>query len=192
MDTKQRLACALAMALAAWAATAVAREGTTDGAPVRPTALSHHLSAVDDAVPSAPAGVSGSTGYLFVAGSAFTSRDSSNAVSYAGAGCVVSTSNYVVTDLQLPDGANVLGIRSYYYNNGQPGSVAATLTSYDGAGGFTDHVIGNSTMNTGYADEYFGAVTPPVIDNASLSYALLGKTVANTQFCGIRVFFQYP
>lgn len=192
MSAKQGLAGALALAMTVWLANAAAAEGTTDAVPVSATPLSHHVPAVDDAVSPGPDGTPGSYGYLFVAGSSFSPRASSAPMTYASGGCIQSTSDYVVTDMQLPNGAAVLGIRSYYYNNGQSGSVDAALTSYDGAGAFTDHVVGASTLNAGYSDEYFAAGTPVVIDNFNRSYVLLGMTVADMRFCGIRVYFQYP
>lgn len=192
MDAKNGLAGALALAMTAWLAGAGAAEGMTDAAPGSAAPLSHHLPAVDDVVSPRPGGASGSTGYLFVSGSSFSPRASSTPMSYASAGCVQSTGDYVVTDLQLPNGAAVLGIRSYYYNNGQTGSVRAALTSYDGAGGFTDDIVGASTLTTGYSDEYFSGGAPVVIDNVNRSYVLLGKTAADMRFCGIRVYFQYP
>ena len=67
-----------------------------------------------------------------------------------------------------------------------------TVMDLRGAGAFTDHVIGASTLNTGYADEYFALTTPLVIDNLSRSHVLLGQTAADMLFCGIRVYFQYP
>lgn len=190
MHEKNGMAGALALAMMAGLVTANAKEGTTELAPAA-TPLFHHLPAVDDVVSPAPDG-SGGYGYLFVAGSAFSPRSSSAPMTYVSGGCIKSPADFVVTDLQLPDGVTVLGIRSYYYNNGQSGSVDAALTSYDGAGAFTDHVFVQSTMNTGYADEYSAAATPAVIDNYARAYTLLGSTDADMQFCGIRVYFQYP
>ncbi len=190
---KQEQTRVLALALATCCTGAMAAEGGgTDAAPMRTAALSHHVAAVDDVASPAPSGVGGAFGYLFVAGSAFSPRSSASPMTYAGGGCIKSTNDFVATDLQLPDGITVLGIRSYYYNNGQAGNVSAALTTYDGAGAFTDHVIGASTLNTGYADEYFALTTPLVIDNLSRSHVLLGQTAADMLFCGIRVYFQYP
>jgi hypothetical protein len=187
--------CALAVVMAGCftAASAMEGQGVSEASPANPTATPMHVPGADaiDAA-SAPSGAAGTTGYLFVAGSAFTPRSSAAPVVYTGAGCINSVSDFVVTDLQLPAGVSVLGIRSYYYNNGQATSVTTALTSYDGAGGFTDQIVANSTLNTGYADEYTGAVTPVVIDNGSLFYLLLATTPVNLQFCGIRVFYQNP
>jgi hypothetical protein len=187
--------CALAVVMAGCftAASAMEGQGVSEASPANSTAIPMHVPGADniDAV-LAPSGVAGTTSYLFVAGSAFTARDSAAPVVYTGAGCINSASNFVVTDLQLPAGASVLGIRSYYYNNGQATSVTTALTSYDGAGGFTDQIVANSTLNIGYADEYTAAAAPVLIDNASLFYLLLATTPVNLQFCGIRVFYQNP
>lgn len=192
MDLYKNGMCALALAMTACFATAHAAEGNraSEAPMARPSALPMSPSGADTLHGvTAPSGVS-TNGYLFIAGSAFTPRTSSTVVTYTGAGCV-SAPDYVVTDVQLPDGVTVVGIRSYYYNMGQPGTVTAAFTSYDGAGGFTDHVFGSSTLNTGYNDEFFNATTPPVIDNLNNSYVAMGYTGANVSFCGIRVFYQY-
>jgi len=186
--------CAFAVAMAGCltAASAMEGQGVSEASPANPAAIPMHVPGADNpGTVEAPSGV-GTNGYLFVAGSAFTPRSSSTPVVYTGAGCINATSDYVVTDLQLPAGASVLGIRSYYYNSGQAASVLTALSSYDGAGGHTDQIIAASTLNTGYANEYTGAVAPVVIDNTNLSYLLLALTPANLQFCGIRVFYQYP
>ena len=184
---KKILSVAAAVALFGGCPFAFATEAMTDGFPPAQNLNYHHMPGPDMAADgtNAPAGVAGQ--YLFLAGSAFTPRASDQTITYPAAGCTNSSGGFVVTSLELPDGAEVFGLRLYYYNNGSSGSVSGALSSYTGDGGYTDHILGNSTGNTGYSSEYFQA-TSLVIDN-SQSYALLGSTGAGLSLCGIRVFY---
>jgi hypothetical protein len=129
--------------------------------------------------------------YLFLAGSAFTSRTSAQTVSYPGSGCTY-TDGAVTTDVQLPSGSSVIGVRLYYYDLSTSGSVGIFLTTYDGAGGITDLVSGSSSVETGYSSEYFALPAPVVVDNASGSYVLTSTMAANLRFCGARIFYSIP
>ncbi len=189
---KTGFAAALALAMAASLATAHAEEGTSDGMPGGTPAVFDHLPGADDsASPAAVNGTSGSSGYLFVAASAFTPRNSATSVNYIGAGCIAAP-DYVVSDVQLPEGVSVLGVRAYYYNNGLPGGLTTSFTSYDGAGAATDHLFTTTTLNSGYANEYLALPTAETIANADRAYVLQASTPTNMRFCGMRVFFQYP
>jgi hypothetical protein len=195
MELTKVCGCALAVVIAGCftAAPAMEGQGVSEASVANASAHPMHVPGADNLdAATAPSGIAGTTAYLFVAGSAFTPRGSATSVAYSGGGCINNTSDFVVTDLQLPSGVSVLGIRSYYYNSGQVTSVTTALTSYDGAGGFTDQIVASSTLNVGYADEYTAAAAPVEIDNAGLSYLLLATTPANLQFCGIRVFYQNP
>src|SRR5690606_33700134 len=110
------------------------------------------------------------TKYLFIAGSAFNARTSAQTINYPGAGCTYSNLA-LTTDIQLPDGAKILGVRSFYYNNNQPSdSLTMFLSSYDGAGGLTDHLVMASTFSNGYEDEYASLAMPLLVDNFSQAY----------------------
>lgn len=180
---------AAAVALMCGCQSAFATEATTDGFP-RPDNLNyHHMPGPDMAADGTtlPAGVAGQ--YLFVAGSAFTPRRSSQTITYPGGGCTNTSSDWVLTSLELPDGAEVLGLRLFYYNLGSAGSVSGALTSYTGSGGSTDLLVANSTGNTGYSSEYVAATTSLIIDNGAKSYALLGATGSDLRLCGIRIYY---
>lgn len=133
----------------------------------------------------------GPNGYLFLAGSAFHPRTSSQTLTYEGSGCI-SSDDAVTTDLQLPEGAVINGIRIYYYNMGQPGNVTTFLTVYDGAGTYTDLLVSDSTQDLGYASEYEALPSPETVDNLSQAYVLTANTDTGTQFCGVRVFYAAP
>lgn len=129
--------------------------------------------------------------YLFIAGSAFTPRTSSQTVTYPGAGCTYS-SDALTTSLELPDDAMINGVRLYYYSTDASSNVTAGVTRYNGAGTFTDLVFETSSGSTGYTDEYFGLSTPKLVDNYSESLALVASTDTGTRFCGMRVFYDTP
>lgn len=178
-----------AILLASACAMAMAGDATSDGAATPQDIQYFHASGADDGALADPRGIGDS--YLFIAGSALSPRTSSQTVSYIGAGCI-ATNDAVTTDLQLPDGAEILGVRVYYYNSGQPGAVRTFLTSYDGAGSFFDHLNMPSTFDDGYASEYFPLPTPLVVDNFSQSLVLTANTSTGLQLCGLRVFYEAP
>lgn len=179
----------LAVALAGMGGTVCAQEnssgirsGTTPG-------FFHHQPGADDTA-GRPAGTAATSRWLFVPAAAFVRRTSAQSLTSASPGCVHSDS-MLNADLQLPAGAAILGVRTYYYNLGQAGVVRSWLTSYDGAGDYTDHIGANSTLNTGYASEYFEVPTPLTINPYTLSYALNARTDANLRLCGMRVFYEF-
>jgi hypothetical protein len=169
---------------------AMAGEATSDGATAPHDNISFfNAYGADDAAMADPQGIAQS--YLFFAGSALSARTSSQSVSYISAGCI-ATNGAVTTDLQLPDGADVQGVRMFYYNQGQAGDVTAFLTSYDGAGGLVDHLAASSTMDEGYASEYFALTTPLVVDAFTQSLVLTANIDAGLRLCGLRVFYAAP
>ena len=135
----------------------------------------------------APNGVVGNQ-YLFLAGSAFTPRTSAQTVTYPGAGCS-NSSAALTTSLELPQGASILGVRLYYYNNGTPNAVGLFLTTYPGDGNSTDQLVASSALNIGYSSEYFALPAAMVVDNVAHAHALTGVTGGTTRLCGMRVFY---
>jgi len=180
---------AIAAALFGTCLPVIASEATSDGFPPAQNLDYTHLPGADQDTDGGAAPLGGNNFYLFVAGSAFTPRTSAQSVTYPGAGCSTST-NGITTSLQLPDGAEVQGVRLFYYNNGTPGSaVGLFLTAYTGVGGINDLLTGTSTQTTGYTSEFFAAPSALVIDNANQSYVLTATMGASVRFCGIRVFY---
>lgn len=186
MNTK--LVCIpLAAALLGACLSASAMEATSERFPPAQNLSYNHAPGPDMPVDGSTAPLGGNQ-YLFLAGSAFNPRTSSQLVTYPGAGCSYSDNN-VTTSLELPDGVEILGVRLYYYNNGSPGSVGLFLTAYTGDGGVADLVTGSSLAATGYASDYFVPGSPLFIDNFGQSYALIANMNANQRFCGMRVFY---
>lgn len=168
---------------------ALATEATTDGFPPAQNLNYYHMPGPDMTADGITAPTGGSD-YLFVAGSAFTPRSSSTTVTYPGGGCINASGSYVVTSLELPQGAEISGVRIFYYNNGSANSATAALTSYAGDGGSSDLIFGTTTQNTGFVSEYFMPSSPPlVINNGGQAYALLASTGSGLQLCGMRVFY---
>lgn len=167
---------------------AFAAEATSDGFPPAQNLDYYHVPGPDMAADGTMAPAGGGSQYLFLAGSAFTPRTSSQTVSYLGGGCSFSN-GAITTSLELPDGTSILGVRLFYYNSGSPGGVGLFFTQYDGAGGLNDLLTGTSTTNTGYASEFFPTTSTTLIDNASQAYVLTATMSANLRLCGMRVFY---
>ncbi len=184
---KKILDLAAAAALFGACLPAFATEATSDGFPPAQNLNYYNVPGADQATDSLAAPLGGSD-YLFLAGSAFTPRTSSQTVSYPGSGCTF-TDGAITTSLELPNGASVQGVRLYYYNNASPGSVSLFFTAYTGDSGLTDLLTGSSTVATGYASEYFPASSPVVIDNGGQAYVLTSTMSAGLRLCGMRVFY---
>ncbi|HQN43191.1 MAG TPA: hypothetical protein PLA25_03580, partial [Anaerolineaceae bacterium] len=93
-------------------------------------------------------------------------------------------------DLQLPDGATIEFLRLYYYDT-SAGDSRAWVTSYDGAGNYSDLMTVASTGNTGYG-QALSASPSVVVDNYSNSYLLNWRSNTagvTSQLCGLRVFY---
>lgn len=140
----------------------------------------------DDGI-AAPAGVI-SNHYLFLVGSAFTPRSSSQTVTYAGGGCS-NSSAALTTSLELPQGASILGVRLFFNNNGTPNAVGMFLSTYPGNGDVTDELTGTSSASAGYTSVYFSPPAPLIVDNLSQAYVLTATTLGSSRVCGMRVFY---
>lgn len=182
------LGASIALAMCGLCQPALASEGTSEGFPPQENYNYYHVPGPDIAADGTAALLGGSE-YLFVAGSALTPRASSTTITYPGGGCISSTGDFVLTSLNLPQGAEVIGIRLYYYNNGSASSANVALTSYSGSGGSSDLIFGTASGNTGYLSEFFGPATPLLIDNGGQSYAMLASMGAGLRVCGMRVFY---
>ena len=183
---------AAAVLLACLCAPAFAAEGNSEGAAMTGKIGYYHAPGDDEMSMSGPVTPMAETDYTFVAGSAFSPRNSTTSVTYYSGGCI-HASDLVTTDLQLPGGTQIIGFRTYYYDNGDSGNISGWITSYDGAGTTTDLLLGHSTIETGYASEYFAFPTSYLVDNHNVALTLIARTTGTaTQFCGMRVFYDQP
>ncbi len=177
----------IAMSMLGMCSPAFASEGGSDGLRSPNNFSSAHLPSLDQTADiNAPAGLGGN--YLFIAGSAFTPRTSTQTVTYPGGGCAYST-GALTTSLELPDFALVDGVRLYYYSNNASANVGMFFTSYDGSGNSTDRLTGTTSFSSGYSDEYFSSATAVTIDTLSNAYVLTATMDAGAQLCGMRVFY---
>lgn len=129
--------------------------------------------------------------YLRIAGSDFVPRHAVTDAIFAGAGCIrASVTGAIYTaDLQLPSGAVVNYVRTYYYNDGVTAGISTHLTDFDGIGGSVQHTDFTTSTSTGYAS----TLSPPVsltITPMTHSYSMvvvINSTSTNLRFCGVRI-----
>lgn len=133
--------------------------------------------------------------YYFVPAVAMVRRSSSDVSNYVSGGCIRATSDMVVSDIQIEDGASIAVVRLYYKDTDASNSVTAWLTSYDAEGGYIDHGSVSSDAATGYGNKAVTLSPPVVVSNSGRSYVLnlrqLG-TSTSMQMCGARVFYSIP
>lgn len=177
----------IAMVLLGTCLPASAAEGSIDGFPPAQNFNYTHLPGADQEI-DATTGVTGGSAYLFLAGSAFTPRTSGQTVTYPGGGCSYSN-GALTTSLELPNNAEIHGVRIYYFSPAPAAKVGLFLTTYQGNGSLTDLLTGTTTSSGGYTDEYFSASPALVVNNGSGSYVLTATMDPDTRFCGMRVFY---
>lgn len=145
--------------------------------------------------PDAISGTVLNSAYLRIAGSSFVPRNASTPAEYVTAGCIRTTAagGIYAADVQLPAGADVRYVRTYFYNNGTAGSISTFFTEFDGAGGLTQHTTFPTTTNTGY-DSTLSPALAVTVDPGSKSYIMvvnIGAADANLRFCGVRIQYFY-
>ena len=92
--------------------------------------------------------------YLWIAGSSFKPRASNIDYQYMGNGCITSLTGgsalkqSFTAPFRVPDGSVVRGVRFYFYDTSAQFS-RLSITSYDGAGNYTDHILVDSTGAAG-------------------------------------------
>ena len=128
---------------------------------------------------------------MFVAGSALHPRTSSATLTYSGAGCS-NANEAITTDLQLPNGSTLEGVRTYYYDNAAPGRITIFVTKYDGTGATSDIIMSSLPDATGHASVLTSPSATEVIDNVNQSYVLTASTGTDVRICGFRVFYSMP
>lgn len=177
----------IALALLGTCLPALATEEAMDGSAPAQSVNYVHWPGADQEIDSASS-VSGGSTHLFLAGSAFTPRTSSQTVTYPGGGCLYS-SGAVTTSLELPNNTLIHGVRVFYYSPISTARIGVFLTTYPGNGTLTDLLTGTTTFSGGYSDDYFSTSSALVVDNGSGSYVLTATMDPGTRFCGMRVFY---
>lgn len=135
--------------------------------------------------------------YLWIAGSSFKPRSTGVSYSYASNGCLVSNTGGSSLDesftvsFRVPDSSVLRGVRFYYYDTSSDSS-SMSITSYDGAGNFTDHVLGASQDSAGYGDTYLGLTTPYTIATFTRGFVINwypNVAGSSMRLCGARIFY---
>jgi hypothetical protein len=133
--------------------------------------------------------------YIYVAGATLVPRASSTDWTYPGNGCISAAAANDIFNIHLPipNGSRIDYLRIYYYDTSSSNS-QAWVTTYNGAGGFSDLTTVSSAGNTGY-----GTMLSPfvnhIVDTANNSYVLnwranqIGSTM---RLCGMRVAYRDP
>jgi hypothetical protein len=140
--------------------------------------------------PDTPSAVA--TLFKFIAGSNFHPREATTTHSYGNAGCLykTSTSGYLVSDLQLPQGAEIDLVSLYFNDTNANYNAEVWLYAYDGLGGFTEiaHVASIGSPGQNFANS---ALISHIVDNSTESLGLVvGTGSANdssVRICGVRV-----
>jgi len=189
LKTSASLALSITLLLGTHSAFAASSDGIPDGSNPPPAHYTDGAGA--DLDPASGLAPEATSHYLFIAGSALTPRDSSSTVTYPGAGCT-TVSSALTTDLQLPHGSTLVGVRTFYYDNAAAGSVVTWVTRYDGMGDLTDLLSATLVHSTGYNNAYATLPTPEVINNTSYAYVLTVNTGTGTRICGLRVYYTTP
>jgi hypothetical protein len=145
--------------------------------------------------PDAINAVSANSVYLRIAGSSFVPRSASTPAEYTSGGCIRATAagGIYAADVQLPAGADVRYVRTYFYNNGTSSNVSTFFTEFDGAGAVTQHTTFPTTTNAGY-DSTLSPALAVTVDPGSKSYIMvvnIGAADTNLRFCGVRIQYFY-
>ena len=131
--------------------------------------------------------------YKWYAGSVFHPRFSTTGYTYEGNGCISATSDApFTTDLQVPEGARLYGVRYYFYDM-SAGSSSLFASNYDGLGAFVDFTSVASTDNAaGYGSAYLDITPNYTVDNFLKSLAINwypNVTGSTMRLCGARAFY---
>ncbi len=129
--------------------------------------------------------------YLRIAGSSFVARHATTDSIFATAGCIRSSDTGAIftADVQLPNGAVVNYVRTYYYNDGVSANIATHFTDFDGAGDSTEHTSFTTNTSTGYASTLSPqiAVTITPMTHSYSMVVVINSTSTNLRFCGVRI-----
>jgi hypothetical protein len=147
-----------------------------------------------------PAEVAPDPSYEFIAGAAFVAPDSATAYGYNGGGCtsLKNAGRFLVSDVQIPAGAQIYSIQSYYRDITDTADLKLSLIEYTGLGVSRTLAIATEPMsNTSYksvsanltVDPYFST---PLTRSLVLRADFGGVRHGDLRFCGARVEFTPP
>jgi len=104
--------------------------------------------------------------------------------------------SYEIFSLQihLPEGARIEYLRLYFYDTNTSHNSIAWITTYDGAGGYTDVVSTQSSGSSGYGQSV-SAYFEHIVDNETETYVLNwlpSVSDASMRLMGMRVAYKLP
>ncbi|MCK9538932.1 hypothetical protein [Dokdonella sp.] len=135
--------------------------------------------------------------YYFIPASAFNRIQSNTETTYVAGGCIRITGGFrfATTDMQIPTGSSIYGLRVYYKDTDASNMVRGWITTYDGNSVYDELVAVESEVSVGHGSKYLGVTPRPIVDNFAHAYSIdIGQTgsSASTAFCGARVFYSTP
>ncbi len=134
--------------------------------------------------------------YTFTAGQDFLPRDSATAYDYAGHGCITTgAAGTVVSDLDLPDGATLIGARVYFNDTSAAAGLTFNLSTFDGKGGSAALLeASNGSASGGFSDLYQPLTAPYAVDQEAESMLLSAQLPGgpDVALCGARLYWSLP
>ncbi len=174
----------------------------SEAAQAAPGLLSEEEASLAAYIQVNPQAAAVTTDYYWTAGSNFQPRHSWTEMDYYGGGCVYRTNTSGTNDgdaftapLTLPDGAVILGMRFYGYDNNAGANSSLNIFGYTGDGGNQDKLQVSSSGTPGFFSAYVALPTPVSVDNyaESLSLVWYSHGMGNAlQLCGARVLYTRP
>ena len=131
------------------------------------------------------------TYYLNIPATGANSIFTADEYSYTSAGCVYFDDvGFMETNIHIPDGHRINGIR-YYYRDGDAENSSASIYRAPSGGSFSTIVTNVSDGETGtYVSRYESAPTAHFVNNASNAYVVrftASTTGTGQQMCGARI-----
>ena len=147
-----------------------------------------------------PAEAAPNPSYEFISGAAFVAPDSATAYGYNGGGCtsLKNAGRFLVSDVQIPAGAQIYSIQSYYRDITSTADLKLSLIEYTGLGVSRTLALATEPMsNTDFqsvsanltVDPYFST---PLTRSLVLRADFGGVRHGDLRFCGARVEFTPP
>lgn len=138
------------------------------------------------------------TDYAFLVGTTANIRDTATDRGYSGGGCVnlKNSGRYLSMDVDLPEGAIISSLTSYFYDNSTSANFAVSLLEFNGTSLQTIATVTQALTSTNHASVNFVLPQPYTVKEISKSLSLqadFGGVLNNTiRFCGVRFTYTNP
>lgn len=134
------------------------------------------------------------TGYRFIVGSNFATRESSTDYGYTGGGCTAlkNAGRYLTADLDLPEGAEIFGLTTFFRDATDAADLKVALIEYDGLGLSNTLALATRPISsTAYSSASATLAQPYVVNQATRALVLqvdFGNVLGSSlRFCGARL-----